>query len=58
LDALPSFNNEILQTEPKTVPDYILKDPYILEFLDLGENKKYHENELERERMIIESKMK
>jgi len=29
-------------------PNYILKDPYILEFLDLNENKKYHENELEQ----------
>jgi predicted nuclease of restriction endonuclease-like (RecB) superfamily len=25
-----------------------LKDPYILEFLDLKENKDYHENELEQ----------
>jgi len=54
--------NEIQTTEPKTdpehsaephsgegsPPDYILKDPYILEFLDLNENKKYHENELEQ----------
>jgi len=29
-------------------PDYILKDPYILEFLDLNENKKYHEDEFNR----------
>jgi len=43
-----SVKNEVPQTEPKTVSDYILKDPYILEFLDLGENKKYHENELEQ----------
>ena len=34
--------------EPKTDPDYILKNPYIQEFLDLKENKKYHENELEK----------
>jgi len=40
--------DEIQTTEPKTDPDYILKDPYILEFLDLNENKKYHENELEQ----------
>jgi predicted nuclease of restriction endonuclease-like (RecB) superfamily len=40
--------NEIQKTEPKTEPDYILKDPYILEFLDLKENKSYHESELER----------
>jgi len=43
-----SVKNEIQKTEPKTDPDYILKDPYILEFLDLNENKKYHENELEQ----------
>jgi predicted nuclease of restriction endonuclease-like (RecB) superfamily len=40
--------NEIQQTEPKTEPDYILKDPYILEFLDLKENKKYQESEIEQ----------
>jgi len=43
-----SVKDEIQTTEPKTEPDYILKDPYILEFLDLNENKKYHENELEQ----------
>jgi predicted nuclease of restriction endonuclease-like (RecB) superfamily len=43
-----SVKNEIHTTEPKTDPDYILKDPYILEFLDLKENKNYHENELEQ----------
>ena len=43
-----SVKNEINTTEPKTDPDYILKDPYILEFLDLKENKKYHESELEQ----------
>ena len=43
-----SVKNEINTTEPKTDPDYILKDPYILEFLDLNENKKYHESELEQ----------
>ena len=39
---------EIFQAEPKITPEYILKDPYILEFLDLGENKKYTETELEQ----------
>jgi predicted nuclease of restriction endonuclease-like (RecB) superfamily len=29
-------------------PNYILKDPYILEFLDLKENRNYHESELEQ----------
>jgi predicted nuclease of restriction endonuclease-like (RecB) superfamily len=43
-----SVKNEIQKTEPKTDPDYILKDPYILEFLDLNENKKYHESEIEQ----------
>ena len=39
---------EIQKLEPKKGPEYILKDPYILEFLDLNENKKYHENDLEQ----------
>jgi len=39
---------EIFINEPKTDPDYILKDPYILEFLDLKENKKYKESEIEQ----------
>jgi predicted nuclease of restriction endonuclease-like (RecB) superfamily len=43
-----SVKNEIQKTEPKTAPDYILKDPYILEFLDLKENKNYHESDLEQ----------
>jgi predicted nuclease of restriction endonuclease-like (RecB) superfamily len=43
-----SVKNEIQKTEPKTDPDYILKDPYILEFLDLKENRDYHESELEQ----------
>jgi predicted nuclease of restriction endonuclease-like (RecB) superfamily len=44
----PEIESEIFITEPKTDPDYILKDPYILEFLDLKENRKYTETELER----------
>lgn len=40
--------NEIQTLEPKTDPAYILKDPYILEFLDLKENKNYHESGLEQ----------
>lgn len=43
-----SVQNEIQSLEPKTTADYILKDPYILEFLDLGENKRYYESELEQ----------
>jgi predicted nuclease of restriction endonuclease-like (RecB) superfamily len=39
---------EIFELEPRKNVDYILKDPYILEFLDLKENIKYSESELER----------
>jgi len=39
---------EVFKLEPKTDADYILKDPYILEFLDLKENTKYNENDLEQ----------
>ena len=44
----PELANEILKLEPKKDADYVLKDPYILEFLDLKENTKYSEGELER----------
>jgi predicted nuclease of restriction endonuclease-like (RecB) superfamily len=47
-ESRESVKKEIQKTEPKTAPDYILKDPYILEFLDLKENKNYHESELEQ----------
>ena len=40
--------SEIHKLEPKTDADNLLKDPYVLEFLDLKENKKYHESELEQ----------
>jgi predicted nuclease of restriction endonuclease-like (RecB) superfamily len=40
--------NEIHTLEPKIDPDYILKDPYILEFLDLKEKRDCHENDLEQ----------
>lgn len=43
-----SVQNEIQTLETKTDPDYILKDPYILEFLDLKENRSYYESELEQ----------
>jgi len=33
--------------EPKKDADYLLKDPYVLEFLDLKENTKYSESQLE-----------
>ena len=44
----PEIEGEVFETVPKTEPDYILKDPYVLEFLDLAENKKYSESDLER----------
>lgn len=40
--------DEIQVLEPNTDPKYILKDPYILEFLGLDENKAYLERELEQ----------
>jgi len=43
-----SVRNEIQTLEPRTDPEYILKDPYILEFLNLKENRDYHESDLEQ----------
>jgi predicted nuclease of restriction endonuclease-like (RecB) superfamily len=43
-----NVKNEIQTLEPKTDTDYILKDPYILEFLDLKENRDYQETDLEQ----------
>jgi len=43
-----SVRGEIQTLEPKTDPDYILKDPYIMEFLDLKENRDYRESDLEQ----------
>jgi len=43
-----SVAEEIFELEPRTDADSILKDPYVLEFLDLKENKNYKENELEQ----------
>jgi predicted nuclease of restriction endonuclease-like (RecB) superfamily len=42
------IRNEIQTLEPKIGADYILKDPYILEFLELKENRDYHERDLEQ----------
>jgi len=42
------IESEIYKTEPKTTPEHILKDPYVLEFLDLKENVKYSESDLEQ----------
>ncbi|TAN42561.1 MAG: DUF1016 domain-containing protein [Nitrospirae bacterium] len=39
---------EIKKLEPGPTPQDIIKDPYVLEFLDLKENKAYLENELEQ----------
>ncbi len=43
-----SVRNEIQKLEPKEMRDYILKDPYLLEFLELKENKAYHEKHIEQ----------
>lgn len=40
--------HEIFTLEPENTPAYILKDPYILEFLDLKEKRDYHESDLEQ----------
>jgi predicted nuclease of restriction endonuclease-like (RecB) superfamily len=42
------IEGEIQHTVPIGPADYILKDPYVLEFLDLGESSKYKEGELEQ----------
>jgi predicted nuclease of restriction endonuclease-like (RecB) superfamily len=47
-ECRPEIAGEIFKLEPKKDADYVLKDPYILEFLDLKENPKYSENELEQ----------
>lgn len=43
-----AVKGEIQTLEPKTDPEYILKDPYILEFLDLKQNTAYYEKDLEQ----------
>ena len=40
--------NEIQTLEPNVEPKHLIKDPYILEFLGLEENKAYLEHELEQ----------
>ena len=42
------IKSEILKLEPRLDPEYILKEPYILEFLYLAENKNYHESNIEQ----------
>jgi predicted nuclease of restriction endonuclease-like (RecB) superfamily len=44
----PEIAEEIFKPEPKNNAGFVLKDPYILEFLDLKENKKYSEGEIEQ----------
>ena len=44
-----SVRNEIHKLEPKDMKDHVLKDPIVLEFLDLKENPKNHETDLEQE---------
>ena len=40
--------NEVFEKEPNLDPKHVLKDPYILEFLDLKENKNYLESDIEQ----------
>ena len=40
--------DEIFELEPNIDPAYVLKDPYILEFLSLKENKNYVESKFEQ----------
>ena len=47
-DQRKSVKGEIQTLEPKTEPSYILKDPYILEFLNLKQNNAYYEKDLEQ----------
>jgi len=42
------IRNEIKKLEPNNVREYILKDPYLLEFMELKENRKYLEKDLEQ----------
>lgn len=42
-----TVKKEIQRLEPGPEPKDIIKDPYVLEFLDLKENKEHLENELE-----------
>jgi predicted nuclease of restriction endonuclease-like (RecB) superfamily len=42
------MKNEIIQKEPGTTPTDLIKDPYVLEFLDLNNNVKHHESDLEQ----------
>lgn len=44
-----AVKNEIQTLEPNTAPRYILKDPYILELLNLKQNNAYYEKNLELE---------
>lgn len=47
-DKRSEIAGEIFTLEPKKDADYVLKDPYILEFLGLKENAAYSESELEQ----------
>ena len=38
---------EILKLEPEKVPEDIIRDPYVLEFLGLNPNEDFYENDLE-----------
>ena len=41
-------SKEIQTTEPKPEYEMIIKDPYVLEFLDLPANEHYYESDIEQ----------
>ncbi|MEG1493961.1 MAG: PDDEXK nuclease domain-containing protein [Gordonibacter sp.] len=43
-----SVRQEVKELEPITKADGLLKDPYVLDFLDMGSRTDYRENELEQ----------
>lgn len=47
-DQRKAIKGEIDVLEPKLEPSHILKDPYILEFLNLKQNNAYYEKDLEQ----------
>jgi len=48
VESRSEIADEISELETKKDADYLLKDPYVLEFLDLKGNNKFTESELER----------
>ena len=48
VEGKDEVSGEVFEKEPMKDPKYLLKDPYILEFLDLKENKNYYESDIEQ----------